>query len=243
MESSFISKHKSFSKQYSSSSSYQEKSKLELMGIFMVRKQLARRPVVLPYSSSSSSSSAESSNNPKFIELYRGKMSKKKKSLPIVTRIDTKDLGLGHTLSQSDGSWEDTRFYFVRKYPILDSYYYRNLSPEYSILLESDPTSSYNQHKVDLLFTDCVGVNMIFAPRKEKYIVPEMDEMVRTTFHMDEDIEWRWPKPREKIYHRPEGDYVGVWLEHLRSGYHPRSHQFLKSLCSCPTRPQCCQVD
>lgn len=35
--------------------------------------------------------------------------------------------------------------------------------------------------------------------------------------------------PEKRSTTGPGTGYVGMWLEHLRSGYHPRCHQFLKS--------------
>lgn len=57
-----------------------------------------------------------------------------------------------------------------------------------------------------------------------------MDQAVRAAFQLGPDIEWRWPKPGEKIFHRPEDGFVPVWLEHLWSGWHPRNHLFFKHL-------------
>lgn len=58
-----------------------------------------------------------------------------------------------------------------------------------------------------------------------------MDDVLCSLFHLNASFEWRWPEPYEKMYHRPEDGYVGIWLEHLRFGFHPRNHQFLKNLC------------
>ena len=58
-----------------------------------------------------------------------------------------------------------------------------------------------------------------------------MDTVVRFAFQLGPEIEWRWPEPGERIYHRPADGFVPVWLEHLRSGWNPRWHLFFKHLC------------
>ena len=57
------------------------------------------------------------------------------------------------------------------------------------------------------------------------------DSVVRTAFQLDPRIEWRWPTPDERVHHRPANGFVPVWLEHLRSGWNPHWHLFLKHLC------------
>ena len=59
----------------------------------------------------------------------------------------------------------------------------------------------------------------------------EMDTVVRSAFQLGPEIEWRWPEPGERIYHRPADGFVPVWLEHLRSGWNPRWHLLFKHLC------------
>lgn len=71
-------------------------------------------------------------------------------------------------------------------------------------------------------------------PLKESFSeldAQEMDRAVRSAFQLGSDIQWRWPNPSERIYHRPSDGFIPVWLEHLRSGWNPKSHQFFKHLC------------
>lgn len=60
----------------------------------------------------------------------------------------------------------------------------------------------------------------------------EMDKIVRAAFYLVPEVEWRWPKPGERIYDRP-ADYVEVWLEHLRPGWNPSYHQFVNYFFKC----------
>lgn len=63
-------------------------------------------------------------------------------------------------------------------------------------------------------------------PLKDKFsnlTDAEMDRVVRATFHLGPEIEWRWHEPGVIIYDQNDGN-VGVWLEHLRSGWNPRCH-------------------
>ena len=53
---------------------------------------------------------------------------------------------------------------------------------------------------------------------------------------------YQWPVAGEKIYHRPDDGFIPVWLEHLRSGWHPRWHMFLKHLCKYKFRCSVMQI-
>lgn len=57
------------------------------------------------------------------------------------------------------------------------------------------------------------------------------DQTIRVAFHLPPEVEWRWPEPGERIYHRPADGFISVWLEHLRSRWNPRWHLFFKHLC------------
>lgn len=53
---------------------------------------------------------------------------------------------------------------------------------------------------------------------------------MQAAFHLGPEVEWRWRRPGERIYYHTGEGYVGVWLEHLRTGWNPRCHQFVKHL-------------
>ncbi|KAK1383958.1 hypothetical protein POM88_021693 [Heracleum sosnowskyi] len=57
-----------------------------------------------------------------------------------------------------------------------------------------------------------------------------MDVAIRAAFQLGPEIEWRWPESNEHIYDRGDDGYIGVWLEHLRSGWNPQCHNFVKYL-------------
>lgn len=143
-----------------------------------------------------------------------------------------KDLGPGYSLNGDFEVWEDTEFYFIKRNPsIPQSYYFRDLSEEFSNDQDFPPPEPYNKEAVDLLFGSSAGAGSSASLLGDVVLDESIDEMVWAVFHFDADISWRWAEPGEKIYYWPGDGYVGVWLEHLRSGYHPRCHQFLKSLC------------
>lgn len=54
---------------------------------------------------------------------------------------------------------------------------------------------------------------------------------IRWTFHLDGEIESKWPESHEHLYHRMVDGFVPVPLEHFHSGYLPICHVFVKHLC------------
>lgn len=201
----------------------------------MVRRRVTANRVLIPLSDPSSSCSCSSSDSSlELIDIDWGIMGKKKSSLPVLTKIATKDMGPGFSLSEPDGSWSQTNFYFVRKDPGMPpAYFYRDLSVEFSENPDVADMMKYDKAFLDSKFGDLPGSGMDVGPFRAQYLENpvDWDPIFRATFHLDADVKWRWPEPGEKIYDRPEGGWVGVWLEHLRSGYGPRCHQFVKSLC------------
>lgn len=92
-------------------------------------------------------------------------------------------------------------------------------------------SESYDKSEADRTYAG-IGVSKAPYPLKDKFVNladSYLDRIVRATFHLGPGIEWRWPEPGEMIYDRTDG-YVGVWLEHLRSGWNTRCHQFIKHL-------------
>ena len=153
-------------------------------------------------------------------------------STSAVVRLDVRDPSPGNVLSTPDGLWVETEYYFVKKDPSLDPrFYYRDLSFGYERRRERCLSESYDKVKADRAFSGMI-VGKAPYPLKEKFAglsEPDMDRVIRATFHLGPEIEWRWPEPGERIYDRRDG-FVGFWLEHLRSGWNPRSHQFVKHL-------------
>lgn len=86
---------------------------------------------------------------------------------------------------------------------------------------------------MDRLFLEAPGTRYPCAPlhpEMRRYTKTQIEDTIKAVFHFGPGMEWRWPEPHERIYHRPVGGYVGVSLEHLR-GMRPNLHQFTKSLC------------
>ena len=83
---------------------------------------------------------------------------------------------------------------------------------------------------MDVEFAHCTGVNSHPAPVKEGVDPNVLHDVLRRVFKIGPEFEWRLPRPHERIYHRSKGGYLKVSLEHLKGGWRPRMHQFLKNL-------------
>lgn len=135
----------------------------------------------------------------------------------------------GETLGRGDGSWDDVDYQFVecRESPAPLEYYYRDLSEVYGGPDGTEGRDPYHQAKLDIMFLNSAGTHYpclpIQARVRSMYPDSRKDDAVRAAFHFDEGYSWRWPKPHERIYHRPAGGYVGISLEHLR-GMRPTLH-------------------
>lgn len=154
----------------------------------MVRiKRKANRDIVSS-TYASSSSSVESSSDSIIVELYWGVMAKKKKpSLPIITRIVDKVLPPGESLSDDQGYWKETEFYFVRKDPdIADSFYHRDLSCEFENRQEFGHSGLYHKSMMDAEFGDYANLNCSILLLKDEFNIPEMDKVLWSVFHLDE---------------------------------------------------------
>lgn len=115
-------------------------------------------------------------------------MGKKRNTLPVVKRIVTKDLGPGYSLSEPDGSWADTQYYFVRRNPrIPQAYFFRDLSTGFSQSPDVAEMTRYDKASLDAKFGDKAGSGMDVGPFKTKYIEEpvEWDAIFRATFHLD----------------------------------------------------------
>ncbi|XP_074325211.1 uncharacterized protein LOC141662057 [Apium graveolens] len=145
-------------------------------------------------------------------------------------------LGPGGTLSNPDGSWEDVDEYFVqcRVNPKPLSFYYRDLSEAYGGPDGLGGREPYNEDEMDRKFFTAPGTRYecgaVHREVQEKYTDAEVDGALRLAFNLDDAYQWRWPEEHERVYHRPEGGWVGIPLEHLR-GMRLGLHQFTKSLC------------
>lgn len=84
---------------------------------------------------------------------------------------------------------------------------------------------------MDRDFGELPGVSSPPASLRPIARTSELEITLKVIFHFDDGFEWRLPGPNERIYHRPGDGYVGMSLKHLRAGFRPRSHHFLKALC------------
>ena len=136
----------------------------------------------------------------------------------IVEELPTFLLNPGQTLGRRDGSWIDIDHYIVRtreNSPPHD-YYFRDLTTAY----RPGGLEPYDGARMDQLFYNAPGTRYVPAPRHpdlSEYTFQQIDDLVKAVFHFGDDMEWRWPEPHERVYHRPAGGWVGIPLEHLRS--------------------------
>lgn len=147
-----------------------------------------------------------------------------------LSKLPTYILPEGETLSTPFGMWRDVQFLFVKKdSSTSDDYYNRDLSES----LKTAPGGPilYDKGSMDEELTGLPGANTPMAPLLSIAESGKLDECFRACFHLDDKVVWRWPEPHERVYHRPGDGLVGMFLEHLRSRFNPRCHQFVKCLC------------
>ena len=163
------------------------------------------------------------------VDVNWGRMGKRR-GVDVVTQLCTHQLSPGESLDDR-GYWLDTSFYFVLRDPAIPlSFYFRELSHEFTHIHEFGHAGLYDEAVMDVEFAHCLGVNSPPAPLREGVDPDVLQNVFRGVFNIGPEYEWRLPEPHERIYHRPEGVYLGVSLEHLRGGWRPRMHQFVKNL-------------
>ena len=164
------------------------------------------------------------------VDLYWGKMGKKK-GVEVVTELSTHQLAPGESLDDR-GYWLNTSFYFVLSDPAIPlSFYFRDLSHEFTHIHEFGHAGLYDEAVMDAEFAHCPGANSPPAPLKDGVDPDALIEVMRGVFNIGPEFDIRLPKSHERIYHRPKDGGIGVSFEHLRAGWRPRMHQFLKNLC------------
>ncbi|KAL8117015.1 hypothetical protein AgCh_023266 [Apium graveolens] len=114
------------------------------------------------------------------------------------------------------------------------SFYSRDLSEAYGGPDGLGGREPYNEDEMNRKFFTAPGTRYecgaVHKEVQEKYTDAEVDGALRLAFNLDDTYQWRWPEEHERVYHRPEGGWVGIPLEHLR-GMRLGLHQFTKSLC------------
>lgn len=179
----------------------------------------------------SSDSGANSSHVNSYGEKTMIKKGSKKPPKIKLFEANTLVLPSGENLSTTFEDWKDIEYLFIRKdATVLDNFYYRDLTHHFTHQLPGSAIL-HDKDYMDLTFADCPGANTPMAPLLEKAHNDQLDECFRSCFHLEEKVIWRWPEPHERVYHRPGNGLVGVFLEHLRFGFNPRYHQFIKCLC------------
>ena len=168
------------------------------------------------------------------IERFWGTMSQGAESRDVVViQAHTYDLGPGRTLLSTRGRWRDTGYLFVKRDPdVPNEEYFKDLSWSYTNQQEFGHPDFYDRGQMDRDFGWRTGTSASPAPLKSKIPnLDSMDDVLKAVFHFEEGFIWRWAEPDERIYHRPGDGFVGVCLEHLRSGIFPKHHVFIKELC------------
>lgn len=161
-------------------------------------------------------------------------MRKKASTSEVLTELRTKKFPDRQVPCTPDGMWIDWNHHFITKAPAVSNvFYYRDLTHLYSQYQPNAHLGTYDESKFSRRFADS-PLNKDLYPLKESFLnldPQEMDKAVRAAFQLGSDIEWRCPQPGERIFYRPNDGFVPVWMEHLRSGWNPRSHQFIKHRC------------
>lgn len=132
-------------------------------------------------------------------------------STPSISDLVERDPPIGGVLSTPDDFWIDTKYYFIRKSRAVEqTWYYRSLKYSYEHRHPNGKPGPYNKAEFDRVFGGLV-IGKSPYPLKEKFskLPPiEMDRAVRAPFHLDPEIEWRWPEPGERIYDRPVDGFL-----------------------------------
>ena len=152
----------------------------------------------------------------------------------ILGRLEVVEVEPNQLISTPDGLWFETKSYFIKKPSrVPDEYYYRSLRGCYRDRHPHGALDPYNKEDFDRRFEKLPVNRAPFAlkPDLAEALREVMDRSLRVAFQLPPEVEWRWPEPGERIYHRPSDGFVPVWLEHLRSGWGPRWHNFFRHLC------------
>lgn len=150
-----------------------------------------------------------------------------------VNQLAIRDPPTGGVFSTFDDFWVNTKYFFVKKSPSINqTFYCRSLRYSYKNRHEAGRPGPYDKSDFDRAFSRMVIGKSPYHLKDKFSSLPltEMNRVVRAAFHPYSEISARWPEPKERIYDRLVGGYIGVWLEHLRSGWNPRCHQFVKHL-------------
>lgn len=147
-------------------------------------------PLVI-ISDSSSGSISFICKPPSVVDLDWCQMAKKKKSdQQVVTRIYTKDQGSGQSCVTPDGYWVDSKYMFLRRYEVDETFFYRDHNFSYKHRQPEGIPEPYDQARLDATFSGMVlsEVPYPLANKYEKCSKAEMDDAVRGVFHLGPEI-------------------------------------------------------
>ena len=133
-----------------------------------------------------------------------------------------------------EGVWMDTKSYFITKAPLADEReFYRGIASFYKFKHPNGPLGPYNKEEFDRRFKEYAVSRAPYTVKSSFRELPweVQDRLIRVAFQLPDAVEWRFPEPEERIFHRPADGFVPVWMEHLRSGWNPRWHLFFRHLC------------
>lgn len=86
--------------------------------------------------------------------------------------------------------WDDVDSFLVRSDPSIPQFYfYRYLFEELVNNLDYPYPEVYNKEEMDRVSRNSIGGGTCVAPLKDIALDIGMDEMIRTTFHLDIDID------------------------------------------------------
>ncbi|KAL8114633.1 hypothetical protein AgCh_021479 [Apium graveolens] len=195
---------------------------------FMVWTKALAKAFITCYPGPSSSDSESSADS------ERVEMGKRASTLDseAITKLTVAKISSRKVPCSPEGLWVENLGYFISKSEeIENSFYFRSIRSGYARQLNAHP-EPYDREAFDRKFVDSI-VSKEHYELKDEYAALDyaaQDSAVRAAFQLDPRVEWRWPTPDERAHHRAADGFISVWLEHLRSGWNPHWHLFLKHL-------------
>ncbi|XP_074365858.1 uncharacterized protein LOC141706878 [Apium graveolens] len=195
----------------------------------MVRTKALAKAFITCYPGPSSSDSVSSADSER---VGMGKRASTSDS-EAITKLTVAKISSRKVPCSPEGLWVENLGYFVTKSEeIENSFYFRSIRSGYARQENAGP-GSYDREAFDRKFANSIVAKEHYELKDEYSGLDNeaQDSAVRAAFQLDRRIEWRWPTPDERAHHRPADGFVPIWLEHLRSGWNPHWHLFLKHLC------------
>ncbi|KAL8149144.1 hypothetical protein AgCh_006232 [Apium graveolens] len=173
---------------------------------FMVRTKPLAKAYITCYPGPSGSDSESSADSER---VGMGKKASTSDS-EAVTKLSVAKISSRKVPCSPEGLWVENLGYFVSKSEeIKDSFYCRSIRFGYARQPNAGP-GPYNREAFDRKFANSIVAKEHYELKDEYAGLDHaaQDSAVRAAFQLDRRIEWRWPTPDERIYHRPDDGFV-----------------------------------